>query len=285
MKSREQIEQSIRRLDIEAGVQSRAQMLHDLVAVHTQHRIETQASSQRSFGRTIMRQKSVRIAAVATLAVLLVGAFSLGTGSVALSQTQHAVNTTLAWLKSMIVGGSIGEPPALSPQVGEIGAQPRREVTCAARFFKVSEDEQGLWQSLRDQGIELVKVSTDLEVYYAGLSPEQAQSFDASVTLKRLSAPRVTVLDGESAFIAIKDMTTQGPHGLAVAWLPTISSDGKEIQSTISFHDGRNGFEVSNVSTESGGVVLIRARGIFPPLNQDSGDPGEVLIRLQMDVQ
>jgi DNA-directed RNA polymerase specialized sigma24 family protein len=141
----------------------------------------------------------------------------------------------------------------------------RRPVTCATRFFKVSQEEQGLWQSLRDQGIELVGVSTDPEVYYAALSPEQAQSFDASVTLKCLSAPRVTVLDGESAAIAVKDWTLQGPHGLAVAWLPTISSDGKEIQSTVSFHDGRNGFEIPNVSTESGGVVLIRARGIFPP--------------------
>ncbi len=45
----------------------------------------------------------------------------------------------------------------------------------------------------------------DPEVYYAALSPEQAESFDASVTLKCLSAPRVTVLEGESAAIAVKD--------------------------------------------------------------------------------
>jgi hypothetical protein len=285
MKSAEQIEQSIRRLDVEASDEKRERTLRDLIGAHTRQKEKTPASSRQSFGRTVMRHKSLRIAAAVALGVLLIGAFRPGAGSVALSQTHHAVNTTLAWLKSMIIGGPIGEPPALSPQVGGIGEQTGREVTCAARFFKVSEDEQGLWQSLRDQGIELVKVSTDPEVYYATLSREQAQSFDASVTLKCLSAPRVTVLDGESAAIAIKDMTPQGPHGLAVAWLPTISSDGKEIQSTVSFHDGRNGFEIPNVSTESGGVVLIRARGIFPPLNQDSGDPGEILIRLQVDIQ
>jgi len=238
-----------------------------------------------------MRRKSLRIAAAVALAVLLVGAFSPGTGSVALSQTQHAVNTTLAWLKSMIVGGSIGEPPALSPGADEIGEQTanpnRREVTCAVGFFAVSEDEQDLWQSLRDQGIELVRVSTDPEVYYATLSREQTQSlsFDASVTLKCLSAPRVTVLEGESGAIAITDMTPQGPLGLAVAWLPTISSDGKKIESTISFHDGRNGFEIPNAGTEPGGVVLIRARGIFPGLDEGSGSPNEILIRLQMDIQ
>jgi len=284
MKSAEQIEQSLRKLDVEASEERRERTRRDLIGAHTRQKEKMPASRRWSFSRTMMTIGTRKIAATVALAVLLVAALGVGTGSVALSQTHHAVNATLAWLKSMIVGGSIGEPPSLSPQVGEIGAQPRREVTCVARFF-VSEDEQGLWQSLRDQGIELVRVSADPEVYCAGLSPEQAQSFDASVTLKRLSAPRVTVLDGESAFIAVTDMTTQGPHGLAVAWLPTISSDGKEIHSTVSFHDGRNGFEVPNVSTESGGVVLIRARGIFPPLNQDSADPREVVIRLQMDVQ
>jgi hypothetical protein len=293
MKPARQIEQSIRRLDIEAGAQRRERTLHDLVAVHTQQKAKTQASSRRSLRRTIMRQKSLRIAAVVTLVVLLIGAFSLGTGSVARSQTQRAVNTTLAWLKSMIVGGETEIPPAPSPgarEVGEQAANPSiREITCAARLFLVPQDEQGLWQSLRDQGIELVEVSTDPQVYYATLSREEAQSFDASVdasvSLKRLSAPRVTVGEGESAAIAIKEMTPQGPQGLAVGWLPTISSDGKRIESTISFHDGRNGFEIPNASTEPGGVVLIRARGIFPGLDQGSGSPNEILIRLQVDIQ
>jgi hypothetical protein len=293
MKSAEQIERSIRKLDIEAGAQRRERTLHDLVAAHTQQKAKPQASGRRSFGRTIMRRKPLRIAAAVTLAVLLVGAFSPGTGSVALSQTQRAVNTTLAWLKGMIVGNSIGEPPASSPGADEIGEQTanpnRREVTCAARLFKVSADEQGLWQALRDQGIELVRVSTDPEVYYAVLSQEQAQSFDASVTLKCLSAPRVTVLEGESGAIAIVDMTTQGPQGLAVGWLPTVSSDGRKIESTISFHDGRTGFEIPNASTESGGVVLILARRMH--LDHDNGSPStsggsqDLLIRIQVDIQ
>jgi len=292
MKSAQQIEQSLRRLDVEVSQEKRERTLRDLVAVHTQQRAETQASSQRSPGRTIMRQKSLRIAAIVTLAVLLIGAFRLGAGSVARSQTHRAVNTTLAWLKSMIVGNSIGEPPALSPGADEIGEQTanlnRREVTCVARVSVVSADEQGLWQSLRDQGIELVRVSTDPEVYYATLSREQAQSFDVSVTLKRLSEPRVTVLEGESAFIAVTDVTPQGPQGLAVAWLPTVSSDGRKIESTISFHDGHDGFEIPSVSTESGGVVLILARRMLPDQENGSQSAGggskDILIRIQVDI-
>jgi len=234
-----------------------------------------------------MRQKSLRVAAIVTFAVILIGAFSPGTGSVARSQTHHAVNATLAWLKSMIVGGETETPPALSPRAGEIGEQTpdpnRREVTCAASFFKVREDEEGLWQSLRDQGIEFVRVSTDPEAYCATLSREQAQSFDAFVTLKCLSAPRVTVLEGESGAIAITN--AQPPSGLALGWLPMVSTDGKEVQSTISFHDGRNGFEIPNASTESGGGVLIRARGLFPSLDEGSEGIEEVLIRLRMDIQ
>jgi hypothetical protein len=290
MKSTEQIERLLRKLELEPNGEKRKRTRRDLMEAQARRRENKTPVSRRGvFRRAMMTIRARRIAATVALALLLFAALGVGTGSVALSQTQHAVSATLAWLKSMIVGGEAEIPPALSPAGGATGEQTpnpdRRPVTCATRFFKVSQEEQGLWQSLRDQGIELVGVSTDPEVYYAALSPEQAQSFDASMTLKCLSAPRVTVLDGESAAIAIKDMTLQGPHGLAVAWLPTISSDGKEIQSTVSFHDGRNGFEIPNVSTESGGTVLIRACGIFPPLNQDGGDPGEVLIRLQMDIQ
>lgn len=284
MKSAEQIERSLKRLYIEAGAERRERTLSDLVKAHEQHKQQTPASSWRSFGSIMMKRKSMSIAAVIALAVLLIGVFSLGTGSVALSQTQHAVNATLAWLKNMIVGG-----PASPPGAGESTKQTpdpeRREITCAARVFKVSENEQSLWQFLQDQGIELVRVSTDPEVYYATLSPEQAQSFDASVVLKCLATPRVTVPEGESGAIAIHDSTPQGPRGLAVAWLPTISSDGTRIESTISFHDGRDGFEVPNVSTESGGVVLIRAKGMFPDTEPGGNNSVELLMRVQVNIQ
>ncbi len=111
MKSTEQIEQSLRRLHVEAGAERRERTRRDLVAAHIQQKKEPQAPSLRNLGRTMMRNKPLRIAAAVALAVLLVGAFSLGTGSVARSQTRHAVNTTLAWLKSMIVGGSVAKPP------------------------------------------------------------------------------------------------------------------------------------------------------------------------------
>ncbi len=67
-----------------------------------------------------------------------------------------------------------------------------------------------------------------------------------------------------------------------------MSSDGKEVQSTISFHDGHNGFEIPNVSTESGGVVLIHAKGMFPgsqSIGEQDNRSIEVLVRLQVDVR
>jgi len=237
----------------------------------------------------MMRNKPLRFAAAVVLAVLIVGAFSLDAGSVARSQTRHVVNTTLAWLKSMIVGSEIGEPPALPPQANGTSEQESaptgRAVLCEARFLKVPPDAQDLWQSLREQGIELIRVSTDPEVYYATLDREQAQAFDASVTLPCFAAPRVIVREGEAASLAVHDRTPQGPRGLALAWLPTISSDGKEVVSTLSFHDGRNGFEIPNVSTEPGGIVLIRARGIFAEAEADDSSPTEVVVRIQVNIQ
>ncbi len=287
MKSAEQIEQSVRRLDVAASEEEHERTLRDLIGAHTRQKEKTPASSRQSLGRTVMRHKSLRIAAAVALAVLLVGAICPSTGSVALSQTHHVVNATLAWLKSMIVGGEAETPPALPPRADrarEQTANPNlRVVSCAARFFRVPADNQGVWQSLRDRGVELVAVCTDPEVYYATLSREQAASVDGSLTLQCISAPRVTMMEGDTAALALTN--TQPSSGLALGWLPVVSSDGKEVRSTISFHDGLRGFELPNVSTESGGVVLLRAKGMFAGLNQDSGYAGEVLIRLQMDIQ
>ncbi len=228
-----------------------------------------------------------KIAATVILTVLLVVALGLGTGSVARSQTHHMVNATLAWLKSMIVGGEAKAPPALPLQTGQVGEQManrnRRVVTCAARFFRVPEGNQGVWQSLKDRGIELVAVSTDPEVYYAPLSRELAESINGLLTLECISAPRVTAWEGDTTAVAVTN--TQPSGGLALGWLPTVSRDGKEVQSTISFHDGQRGFEIPSVSTESGGVVLLRTKGMFSGLKQDSSNAGEVLIRLQMDLR
>jgi hypothetical protein len=205
---------------------------------------------------------------------------------VAFSQARHAVSSTLSWLKGMVRG----DTTALPPELAETGEQPPdsngRKVLCTARFFPVPPAERGIWQSLKDQGIELVQASADPEVYYAAISRKQAESLDASLTLKCLAAPRVMVLEGETAAIAMTNR--QPPSGLALGWQPMVSDDGTEIQSTISFHDGRNGFEIPNVSTEPGGVVLIRAVGVFfdPDDNREPKDgPHETLIRVQVDLQ
>jgi hypothetical protein len=67
-----------------------------------------------------------------------------------------------------------------------------------------------------------------------------------------------------------------GTDAFALAWQPTISSDGTRIESSFSFHDGQTGFEVPNLETEIGGTVLIRVKGITTP-------DEEVLLLVQVD--
>ena len=295
MKSAEQIEQSIRRLAVEAEVERREQTLHDLVEAHTRQKEERPASGRRNLRRIIMTHGTRRIAAVIALAIVLVGALSLGTGSVAFSQAGHAVNSTLSWLRDMVLGTEAGAPgteesvpPARSSDGSEETANPNRKaITYAARIFRVPESETGVWQSLRDQGIELVRVLTDPEVCYATLSREQGESFDASVALQSFTSPRVTVSDGDTATIALTEANPR--RGLALGLLPALSSDGKEVQSTVSFHDGHEGFEIPSVSTESGGVVVILAKRMLP--DQENGSPSasggskDILIRIRVDIQ
>ena len=226
-----------------------------------------------------MTYKTRRIAALVALTLLLTGAFSLGGDSVAFSQAGHAVNWTLARLKAMIVGTADGEPEAETPiplaNAGEDVSNPDlKAITCAARFFVVAPDKQDVWRSLREQGIELIQASTDPEVYYAALSREQAESFDVTVALRCLCAPRITVGEGQSGTMAI----TEAGRGVALAWLPALSSDGKEVQSTISLHDGYKGFEIPNVGTEAGGMILIRAKGITA-----TGEEILILLRVSYD--
>lgn len=296
MKSAEQIEQSIRRLNLESSPERRQQMLRDLVEAHTQKNEEPPTWSRWSLRRTIMTYGTKRVAAVVALALVFIGALGLGTGSVAFSQAGHAVNSTLAWLRQAVVGLAPGEPraepPALPAASGETGMEKvnPRVIMYTARIFRVRENEASVWQSLKGQGVEFVAAATDPEVYYAALTRGQAESFDASVTLRCLSAPRVTVAAGEMATIALTDADPQnGRRGFALGLLPTVSADGVEVRSTISFHDGHNGFEVPNVSTEPGGVVLIRAIGVLPG-QEDGGEsdragPLDFLIRIQADIQ
>ncbi len=238
-----------------------------------------------------MTQGTRRIAAVIALAIVLVGTLSLGTGSVALSQAGHAVNSTLARLRA-IIAGTDEESEAQSPDLpNKTGAEtpnpPRKAIQYTARIFRIPENETGVRQSLKDQGIELVKVLTDPEVYYVILSREQGESFDACVTLQSFTSPRVLVSEGDTATIALTEANPR--RGLALGLLASVSSDGKEVQSTISFHDGHDGFEIPNVSTESGGVVLILAKRMLPdPQNGSpsaSGGSKDILIRIRVDIQ
>ncbi len=294
MKSIEQIEQSLRKLQVEASDEKSERTRRDLIGAQARQREKVPISRRRSFRRVIVTVSTRKIAATVTLAVLLLAALGVGTGSVAFSQASHAVNSTLAWLRQAVVGLAPGEPRAEAPalptalhtageKTSDLGG---KVITYVACFFVVPEGETDLWQSLKNRGIELVAVSTDPEVSYAMLTPEHRESLEASLTLRCLSAPRVTVGAGETATLAMTDSHPQkGRQGFALGLRPMVSSDGKEVQSTISFHDGHNGFEIPNVSTEPGGAILIRASGIFSGPGPAHSGSEETLVHVQVDVR
>jgi len=220
-------------------------------------------SARAGVGRIIMMHRTRRVAAILAVAVVLAGAIGLGGGSVAFSQAGHAVSSTLARLKEMIVEirtGQVREQPPLpaaSDETQEPAPNPdRRAVMCVARFFNIPASEQAVWQSLKDQGAELIKASAAPETYYATLTREQAERFENALTIGPITSPRILVGEGNEGMI--------GTNVFALAWLPTVSTDGTQIESSFSFHDGENGFEIPNVSVEEGGVILVRVKGIVP---------------------
>ena len=229
-----------------------------------------------------MRQKRKRIAGGIAAALLLAGLLGVGSGSVAFSQARHAVSSTLSWLKAIITGDvdTTERPPALE-QASDPNA---RRIEYRVRFFSVRPSDEGIWQSLKDSGIEFTQASAAPEVRLAVLSRQQAESFDALETLEGSPEPTFQQREGKLAWIAMTD--SQKPSGLAIGWLPTVSDNGTEIWSTVSFHDGRNGIEIPNVAMEPGGIVLIRAKGMWS--NQDDAShqkestgetPAQVLIQ------
>jgi len=127
---------------------------------------------------------------------------------------------------------------------------------CTARLFSIPVGEQGVWQSLKDQGIELIRASVAPETYYAALGQEQVERVEGALTVGPISSPSIVVLERHEGMI--------GTQAFALAWRPTLSSDGQQIESRFAFHDGQNGFEIPNVSVEDGGVILVRVRGIMP---------------------
>lgn len=260
-------------------VQHPAEMDHRIVQDSTEAMEEVRrmraGSARAGIGRTIVMYRTRRVAAVLVLAAVLAGAVGLGGGSVAFSQVGQAVSSTLDRLKALIMGIRTGEPVAQAPLLPspssptneQVPTASARAVMCAARFFNVPQGDQAVWQSLQDQGIELIEASTIPETYYATLDREQAEQVENALTGRALVAPRVIVSEGQEGMIAM--------DAFALAWLPTISSDGTRIESSFSFHDGQNGFEIPNLDVEEGGVILVRVRGLVP-----TGD--DVLILLQV---
>jgi hypothetical protein len=294
MQSRKKMERFITGIEVATDAGRDREIFDDVLQAHRDSKQRHSPRTCPRKWRTAMRYKPTRIAAVLALAVLLVGVFGLGSGAVAFSQVGRTVNMTLDHLRELIMGPRTGGAGAPAPRAPAAGDNPDvqaptsgvRVIMCTARFFAIAAGDEAVSQSLKDQGIELVKASTDPEVSYAALGREQAESFDASLTLKCLGTSRILVREGETA--AVATTKRQEPRGLALGWQPTVSSDGKEIRSALSFHDGRNGFEIPNIGTESGGVVLVRVQGMFWGQDDDNepGDgPQEVLLRVQVDLR
>jgi hypothetical protein len=279
MKSAEEIEQIIRELHVEADAEKRERTVRDLAEAHAERKNRTQALNLLSYGRAIMRQKPRRAAVIAA-ALLLAGLFSVGSGSVAFSQATRTVSWTLLRLKAMITGDRTNRPP--EPE--RVPDPYARKIDYGVRLFGVRPSDQGIWQSLNDLGIEFVQVSAAPETYFAMVSRQQAKSVDDALwTLRFLASPAIQRPEGELAWIATRSYDSQEPNGtartsgLAMGWLPTVSDDGTEIWSTVSFHDGLNGFEIPNVATEPGEVVLIRVKGMWS--HSDDANTQEALPR------
>ena len=200
------------------------------------------------------------------------------------SRAGNVVSSTLAQLKAMIMEMRTKkqiDPPAIPPAPQNDASEQtadatRRAVMCEARFYAVSPNDQDVWQTLREQGIELVQGATNPETYYAVLSSEQATRFEASLTVAALAAPRIIVQDGEQAMI--------GTDVLALACQPTISGDGRHIESTLSFHDGASGFELSSLRVENDGVLLLCVKGVVLG-RQENGDAKETLILIRVNIE
>ena len=129
MKSAEQIEQSIRRLNLGSRPRdAAANAPRPRQGTHTQKKEEPPAMApveSQENDHDLRNKKSRRRRS--TCRSLLVSALGLGTGSVAFSQAGHAVNSTLAWLRQAVVGRAPGEPraepPALPTASGKAGAE------------------------------------------------------------------------------------------------------------------------------------------------------------------
>ncbi len=128
--------------------------------------------------------------------------------------------------------------------------------------------------------MEFIKISAAPEAYYASISREQAQSFDADTTLECVTAPRILLREGQTGTLACSNPDTA--KGLGIGLHAEVSSDGRHVRTTLSLHDGLNGFEIPDVSTEPGGAILVRTKGMFPG---EDGGPSEFLIHVQIEVQ
>ena len=264
MKSHKKIERFITDIDVATGARRDREILDEVTRAHADFKQRRSQCDNPRLRRIAMKRRLTKVAAIIALAVVLAGVFGLNGGPVAFSQVGHAVSSTLDRLKDMIMAIRTGDTadqaplaPA-SPNEAEVPAQnPNvKAVMCAARFFNIPAGEQAAWQSLRAQGIELIRASSAPATYYATLSQEQAGHLESALTVGPMASPRILVGEGNEGMI--------GTDVFAMAWLPTISSDGREIESSFSFHDGQNGFEIPNVRIEEGGVILVRVKGMVP---------------------
>ena len=112
MKSAEQIEQSIRRLRIEARAGERERTLRDLVATHAQHKREGRRhrAGEVSGESSCRRKANENCRGHSDRSSCCLGTFTLGRSSTAFSQVEEAVNSTLARLKDIVVGIRASKP-------------------------------------------------------------------------------------------------------------------------------------------------------------------------------
>jgi len=287
MKAAENIERLIRKFyaakksSIATSAKMDKKVLDDASqALEKSNRANT-ANLQPNIWRIIATSKIAKFAVVMVIIFVLAGICQLGGGHAALAQTTKAVRVTLSRLKEFIAEMSRQQtaPPS---QLEPIRV---RHVDITKPFIQfdlciilVQGGQDNLQNFFEEQDIEFVPIADKPDVYYAILAPDIADRFtefsQSTEGLELLSAPRVTVINGEEAILVIDE--------LAFAVAGTLLEDNDHIDLSFAFLDGQVGFEIPSIRIKTSEAVLVRVANTVMPTEED-GTAGIMFVLVRME--
>ncbi len=270
MKSKDEIKRFVAETRIGTDEKRDRQVLSEVLQTHEDFKHGRSQQRSLQIWRTFMTYPRARIAAIVAVVLLLIGAFSFGGGTAA----AHAVGSTLSRLKQMLTDMRTQRAhEAMSPAgpTGRRGMGARRGGasgrgstfvgTWIASEFCVSSipgSTEDFQRFLKEQKIEPVQASPELQVNYAPLDPEQVERIVASLQSTAVASSRVMAREGQEVTIGSRNLAA------LLAWRSTLTGDSRRVESSVSFQDSQNGFEIPTFTVESGGGVLMYGE-IFRP--------------------